>query len=165
MPPRKYSFFWGLTTALSLVTHRYYNFNGVLPGYETGGGPRAANIDPDKAAFSTGPLDEEAYAPVGMNDHDDEPEFNASPYGGAGAGGRTSPPNDPHDVHAYDIDTSYGGAASIHTSAFDHASEYRSHHTTPIPAAGRLYSPPPTHDDDFDDVPAQFPAADYSRVQ
>ena len=148
---------------LSLVTHRYYNFNGVLPGYETNRGPRTTNIDPDKAAFSTAPIDEEAYAPVGMNDHDDEPEFNASPYGGAAAS--SSAPHDPHDLNAYNMDTSYGGAASVHHQAFEqHPAEYQSR-TSPVPAGSHLYSPPPAHDDDYDDTPAQFPVADYSRVQ
>ena len=155
--------FWGLTTGLSLVTHRYYNFNGVLPGYETNRGPRTTNIDPDKAAFSTAPIDEEAYAPVGMNDHDDEPEFNASPYGGAAAS--SSVPHDPHDLNAYNLDTSYGGAASVHSQVFEHPGEYSSHHSTPAPAGSHLYSPPPVQDDDEYDRPAQFPAADYSRVQ
>lgn len=152
---------------LSLVTHRYYNFNGVLPGYETSRGPRNTNIDPDKAAFSTAGLDEEAYAPVGMNDHDDEPEFNASPYGGlGGAASGSVAPHDPHDMSTYSIDTSYGGAASVHNHAFEPQPEdYLPSRTTPLPI-GHMYSPPPAHDDDdFDDHPAQFPAADYSRVQ
>lgn len=156
---------------LSLVTHRYYNFNGVLPGYETSRGPRNANIDPDKAAFSTAGLDEEAYAPV--HDHDDEPEFNASPYGGLGGLGAASgsvaagPPHDHHDMSVYSADTSYGGAASIHNQAFEpHPDDYLpSRRTSPLPGGGHLYSPSPAHDDDeFDDHPAQFPAADYSRV-
>ncbi|KAK7749497.1 hypothetical protein SLS53_000072 [Cytospora paraplurivora] len=156
--------FWALTTALSLVTHKYYNFNGVLPGYETGRGPRAQNIDPDKAAFSTAPIDEEAYAPVGMSEHgeEDELEFNAGPYGGGGASSFPVP-HDPLDLNGYTVDTSYGGAASVHSSAFDHPGDY-STHTTPVPASGHLYAPPPV-DDDYDDRPAQFPSADYSRVQ
>lgn len=160
--------FWGLTTGLSLVTHRYYTFNGVLPGYETSRGPRNANIDPDKAAFSTAGLDEEAYAPVGMNEQDDEHEFNASPYGGLGGAGASSSvaPHDPHDINAYNMDTSYGGAASVSNHTFEPQPEdYLPSRTSPLPS-GRLYSPSPAHDDDdFDDHPAQFPAADYSRVQ
>lgn len=150
----------------------------MLPGYETSRGPRNANIDPDKAAFSTAGLDEEAYAPVGMNDHDDEPEFNASPYGGlglgpgAGSGGASATgsmsaaPHDPHDMNAYSVDTSYGGAASVHTQAFEpHPDDYLPSRTSPLPGR-HLYSPSPAHDDEdeFDEHPAQFPAADYSRV-
>ncbi|KAG8159928.1 hypothetical protein KVR01_010565 [Diaporthe batatas] len=155
--------FWALSTLLSVATHRYYNFNGVLPGYETSRGPRTNSIDPDKAAFSTAPVDEEAYAPVGMNDQDDEPEFNASPYGGGM--GTSSTRHDAHDINPYTADTSYGGAAAVHNPPFDHHGEYNTH-TSPAPPAGHMYAPPPAGPADYDDDrPVAFPSADYSRVQ
>ena len=131
----------------------------------SGGG----NIDPDKAFFSTGPAphDEEAYAPVGMNDHDHDPHG-----------------TDPHRASiAEDFDTTYGGASQsaysdqgsynrrdsyrIHDNPFDHDSpfdtdaEYNPRHEG---GSGRLYAPPPADDDFVDDRPAQFPAGNYDRV-
>lgn len=156
------SLFWAASTLISVATYRYYNFNGVLPGYETSRGPRTNSIDPDKAAFSTAPIDEEAYAPVGMNDQDDEPEFNASPYGGGM--GTSSTRHDAHDINPYTADTSYGGAAAVHNPPFEHHSEYNTH-TSPAPPGGHMYAPPPPAADDFDDRPVAFPSADYSRVQ
>lgn len=156
------SLFWALSTLISVATYRYYNFNGVLPGYETSRGPRTNSIDPDKAAFSTAPVDEEAYAPVGMNDQDDEPEFNASPYGGGM--GTSSTRHDGHDINPYTADTSYGGAAAVHNPPFEHHGEFNTH-TSPAPPAGHMYAPPPAPADYDDDRPVAFPSADYSRVQ
>lgn len=129
------------------------------------GNTRTQNIDPDKAAFSTAPHDEEAYAPVGMGDadHDHEQEFNASPYGGA--------PHDPHDPNAYNVpapygeDTSYGGAGATHDNGAyeDHGAYNHPHGTSPAPS--RLYAPPPAAADDYDENrPVTFPDADYSRT-
>lgn len=136
----------------------------MLPGYESlRGRTTVNNIDPDKAAFSTAPVDEEGhYAPVGMND--DEPEFNASPYGGAAAAGHESStmPHDPYGHDAYNVDTSYGGAApgvgSMGSRYGDHG-EYSSH--TPGP---QLYSPPAVHDAHDDSSSAHFPSANYDRI-
>ncbi|KAJ2968642.1 hypothetical protein NUW58_g10180 [Xylaria curta] len=52
---------WIFTTLISTYTLRYYQQNGDLPGYEKLGAGQ--NIDPDKAAFSMAPHDEEAYTP------------------------------------------------------------------------------------------------------
>lgn len=132
---------WACTTFISVATLQYYNTNGMLPGYENIHNRRTHNmnnIDPDKAAFSTGPVDEEGvYAPLGggRNDHDDdddEQEFNAGPYGSGNGNGHGTvsstsayggasamAPNDPHDPnafgahhHQYAVDTSYGGAGA-----------------------------------------------------
>lgn len=148
------------------------------------------NIDPDKAAFSTAPVDEEGvYAPLGgRNDHDhddEELEFNAgpygghhaggsmsSPYGGAGGAGDSSMPNDPDAFGQHHVDTSYGGAAAASAagsmgSRYDHdgvgASAYEPHGHSTSPA-GRLYTPPPAHDHTDYDAPAQFPAGNYDNI-
>jgi hypothetical protein len=93
---------------------------------------------------------------VGMNDQDDEPEFNASPYGGGM--GTSSTRHDAHDMNPYTADTSYGGAAALHNPPYEH-------HTSPAPAAGHMYAPPPAPADYDDNRPVAFPSADYSRVQ
>ncbi|KAH8162122.1 hypothetical protein CIB48_g6123 [Xylaria polymorpha] len=64
------TFFWILSTLISAFTLRFYQQNGDLPGYEKIGSSQ--NIDPDKAAFSMAPHDEEAYAPINMDDHHDD---------------------------------------------------------------------------------------------
>lgn len=66
-----FSLFFCVTTFLSIYTLMYYKWNNRLPGYDNLHA-RNQNIDPDKAAFSLAPHDEEAYAPVNMNDRDDE---------------------------------------------------------------------------------------------
>ncbi|CCC13308.1 hypothetical protein SMACR_06599 [Sordaria macrospora] len=63
--------FFCVTTFLSIYTLMYYKWNNRLPGYDNLHA-RNQNIDPDKAAFSLAPHDEEAYAPVNVNDRDDE---------------------------------------------------------------------------------------------
>lgn len=143
------------------------------------------NIDPDKAAFSTAPVDEEGvYAPLGgRNDHDhdhddEELEFNARPYGGHQAsgsmsspyGGGSSVPNDPDAYGQHHADTSYGGAAAAAStmgSRYDHdgvgASAYEPHGHSPVPTGG-LYTPPPVHEHVDYDSPAQFPVGNYDNI-
>lgn len=164
----------------------------MLPGYDSlhrGRTHTLNNIDPDKAAFSTGPVDEEGvYAPLGggRNDHDhedEELEFNAGPYGShnaagsmsspyGGAAGASSMPHDPDSYGQHHADTSYGGAAAAvgsMGSRYDHdspaagAGAYDSHGHSPAPV-GRLYSPPPAHDQAGYDGPAQFPAGNYDNI-
>lgn len=179
---------WGLSTLISVATLQYYNTNGVLPGYDSvhrGRTHTMNNIDPDKAAFSTAPVDEEGvYAPLGgRNDHDhedEELEFNAGPYGAGHGGSMSSPyggagaaamPNDPHDPDAFAQhhgDTSYGGAGASMGSRYDHdgagaGGAYESHGHSPAPV-GRLYTPPPAHDHDDYNGPAQFPAGNYDNI-
>lgn len=178
---------WGVSTFISVATLQYYNTNGVLPGYDNvhrGRTHTMNNIDPDKAAFSTAPIDEEGvYAPLGgRNDHDhddEELEFNAGPYGGhqasgsmsspygGGMGGASSMPHDPDAYGQHHADTSYGGAAASMGSRYDHdgvgATAYEPHGHSPAPAAG-LYTPPPAHDHADFDGPAQFPAGNYDNI-
>lgn len=181
--PSSPSLLWGLSTLISVVSLKYYNTNGMLPGYDNlsrGRTHTMNSIDPDKAAFSTGPVDEEAYAPLGAgrNDHsdDDEHEFNAGPYGGApvhpgpsaspygggmGAGSMPAHDSDPYGHQ----DTSYGGAASSMGSRYDVGGESYAHvNPTPPPAGTGLYSPPAVHDDDDLHGPVQFPAGNYGNI-
>lgn len=163
---------WALSTLISWATLQYYNTNGVLPGYDNlhrGRTHTLNDIDPDKAAFSTAPADEEAYAPLGgLHDHEDpmEPEFNAGPYHSSGSPSH----HDPDSFGSSHLDTSYGGAAgNSMNSRYD--STYDSHganpayesHTSPGPAGGALYSPPQVHDEEYDG-PAQFPAGNYDNI-
>ncbi|EON97556.1 putative chaperone-binding protein [Phaeoacremonium minimum UCRPA7] len=161
--------FFAGTTFLSVATLRYYDFNGTLPGYEHMG-VKNQNIDPDKAAFSTAPHDDDAYAPVGMHDHDHEPEFNATPYGGAGSsyggGGSaySNAPHDPHDPDAYNM-RPVGGGSPAHENPFDDSTAYQgAGGRLPSGSSSHVYAPPAAHDDYDDDRPAQFPAADYGRI-
>lgn len=133
---------------------QYYKWNGTLPGYENIK-PRAHNIDPDKAAFSMAPHDEEAYAPVGMDDHDIDHHGSSHPdehgyVGGSQAG-------------AYSDHGSYGRGSrySAHDNPFENESDY---HLPQQQAGSSIYAPPSVHDDYDDQRPARFPAADYDRV-
>ncbi|XXG99752.1 hypothetical protein Hte_006093 [Hypoxylon texense] len=166
------------TSAVSVYTLRYYRQTESLPGYENLGTHQ--NIDPDKAAFSMAPHDEEAYAPVQMDDHHDhDHDDDHDTHGGVGGG-----------VGPYDPD-------SFAPSRFDHSSDtaYRPHSTSPAPldnpfdnAAYRTHSASPAHgadpygdpygsassrphvyappvaEDYDDDRPVQFPSANYDRT-
>lgn len=162
-----------------------------MPGYDnlqarnSGRAHTFNNIDPDKAAFSTGPVDEEGmYAPLGgggmrADDDEEEHEFNAGPYHNTNT---SSAPHDPdsfgrHDTayggaaaasstmgSRYDNDGAYGGAgasASASAGAYGGAGATVSHSPTP-PVGGHMYSPPAAHDEY--DQPAQYPAADYDNL-
>jgi hypothetical protein len=159
------------STLISAYTLRYYQQNGDLPGYE-GIGNRQ-NIDPDKAAFSMAPHDEEAYAPVNMDeqhddDHDDAHEFHQNrPYDTDSFGSRP----------IYEAETSYQphhtSSPAPHENPFDNS--YRTHgstspHPSPfadpyaVPSGGpHIYAPPAAEDYD-DGRPVQFPTANYDRT-
>lgn len=164
----------------------------MLPGYDAlhdkqRPGHQINNFDPDKDAFSTGPIDEEAYAPLGGgvhgHDHDsDEPEFNAAPYGGVSS----APHHDPDSfgaqntsyggAGALDDETSYGGGGSglagagsrydMNTAYNSHAA-YESHGPAPAIDVGgphaHLYSPPPAEQDEYGH-PVTFPAGNYDSI-
>lgn len=180
----KNSLLFCATTFLSIYTYKFYEWNGRLPGYDKG--ITNQNIDPDKAAFSTAPHDEEAYSHVPMNDHDDPHDpysssqaasaYDPSQVGGGGGGGS-------HVGSAYD-DTSYaGGRTASHGSGysgatgvqdnpfrqdnnpFDDDHEYGAtpHQSTANLGLGRPYVPPTAEEYD-DAAPVQFPAANYDRV-
>ena len=65
------SLLFAASTLVSGYTLQYHKFHGNLPGYENrrgrGGGE---SIDPDKAAFSMAPHDDEAYERVNMDDNE-----------------------------------------------------------------------------------------------
>ncbi len=171
------SVFWLLSTFVSWYTLRYSNNNGFLPGYESLGNNQQ-NIDPDKAAFSTSmaPHDEEAYAPVNMDEQHDD--FQSSPYNAAdaygGAGGSPAPGG------LFNNDTSYKPQTQTpppQDNPFD--SGYRVNNLTPLndPYADasyggqsgsgsygpKVYAPPAA--DDYDaSGPAHFPQANYDRT-
>ncbi|KAI1180875.1 hypothetical protein F4777DRAFT_527280 [Nemania sp. FL0916] len=163
---------WILSTFISAYTLRYYQQNGDLPGYEKIGNRQ--NIDPDKAAFSMAPHDEEAYAPINMDEHHDDAHddhLNDRPYDpdsyGSSLGSR---PN-------YEAETGYQpqhtASPAPHENPFDNS--YRTHgSTSPQPpnpfndpynnpsGGSHIYAPPAA--DDYDDGrPVQFPSGNYDR--
>ncbi|TRX96265.1 hypothetical protein FHL15_002989 [Xylaria flabelliformis] len=158
-------FFWILSTLISAYTLRFYQQNGDLPGYEKIGSSQ--NIDPDKAAFSMAPHDEEAYAPINMDDHHDDAHDDLSrPYDPDSFGSRP----------VYEAESSYTphhtSSPAPHENPFDNS--YRTHSSVSpqpgpfadpyaAPSGGpKIYAPPA---DDYDDGrPAQFPSANYDRT-
>ncbi|KXX78468.1 hypothetical protein MMYC01_205593 [Madurella mycetomatis] len=156
--------FFGVTTFLSIWTLKYYQWNNRLPGYDRTKLDSSQNIDPDKAAFSLAPHDDEAYAPVNMNDHDHDTDHD-TPYGGArsdysdpyagGAGGARSDYSDPYGPP---------GGSQDAASPFDHDTEY---HSGRVSAAGSRYAAPSAADDFEEDhsQPARFPVANYDRIE
>lgn len=179
--------FWGLSTFISWATLQYFNTNGVLPGYDAIHNKHARthtvdDYDPDKAAFSTGPADEEAYAPLGgggLGHDSDEPEFNAAPYGGrmspSYGGGHEPGLNTGYGGAGAHSDTSYGGGAqelgsvgSRYDMNTAYASQaYESHGPAPGTEMGgphaHLYSPPPAEHDEYGQ-PVTFPAGNYDNI-
>ncbi len=154
-----------MTTFLSIYSVKYYQRNNRLPGYDRTG-PQSQNIDPDKAAFSMAPHDEEAYAPINANDHQDHEEHDGG-YGGAGAQGPYAGPSDPYaTVHSTHSQVSYGGAPQENPfrqeNPFENESEY--HHDSQYGSQLSGYAPPTAQDDYEDHRPAQFPAAPYDRT-
>lgn len=173
--------FWVATTAISVYTLRHYRFHGELPGYDK---QRITNdnIDPDKAAFSMAPHDDEAYAPVQMDDH---PEHHtdvgySGNSGNSGSGPFSDNPYRPSGGYSGqggqddDDPNRYGSLPSRHDVTFDSDTGYNSQNPTmggarqPSPyGEGAQPSPfaPPTVQDDFDDnSPAHFPPANYDRT-
>ncbi|TDZ22347.1 hypothetical protein Cob_v004470 [Colletotrichum orbiculare MAFF 240422] len=150
------------STFVSLYTLKHYQFHKSLPGYDKQKLP-GDNIDPDKAAFSMAPHDDEAYAPVNMDDNAEEHGFNGSynnRYGGGAAsayGANNSSAYGPED----DDPNRYGSLPSRQNAAmFDSETEYNSHQHTASPPTVQPYAAP-AYDDDR---PAQFPAGNYDRT-
>lgn len=157
---------WILSTLVSAYTLRYYQQNGDLPGYEKIG--NSQNIDPDKAAFSMAPHDEEAYAPVNMDDHHDDmnDDLHSRPYDA-----------DSFSSHPiYEAETSYQphhtASPAPHENPFDNS--YRTHSSASpnpgpfadpysAPSGGpKIYAPSATSE--YDDGPVRFPSANYDRT-
>ncbi|KAH7033188.1 uncharacterized protein B0I36DRAFT_105921 [Microdochium trichocladiopsis] len=164
---------WILSTLVSFFTLKYWHANGDLPGYERLDRSNT-NIDPDKAAFSMAPHDEEAYAPISGNDHDDDHHsnvpYNADAYGSVnsntlfdsstsyGGGGAASTHTDPF------ADTSYGGGGA-HSTYSDNSYGGTNPYSGGHQASGSQIYAPPTAEEDYDDGrPAKFPAANYDRT-
>ncbi|KAI5461465.1 hypothetical protein BGZ63DRAFT_424350 [Mariannaea sp. PMI_226] len=144
------------TTFLSGYTLMYYNFHdGSLPGYDNRKVRGGENIDPDKAAFSMAPHDDEAYERVNMDDHEGEGRqgYNDNSYTGSARYGEANPYSS-EDV----VGGQYGSVPQRQNSLFDHDTEY--HSGGP---AGSGYANPPVGTA-YDDQPIQFPAANYDRT-
>ncbi|KAI1329101.1 hypothetical protein F5Y16DRAFT_367437 [Xylariaceae sp. FL0255] len=169
---------WILTTAISVYTLRYYQSNGELPGYDKL--VTRQNIDPDKAAFSSALHDEEAYAPVNMDDHHDDhhdPFSNdhrdESPYGGGGSGAgggmyeTESSYRPQHTTSPGPNENPFGNNYRTHGSPShdpfgDNA--YGEQHNINTGGAGpHIYAPPAAEDYD-ENQPVHFPSADYDRT-
>ncbi|KEY73307.1 hypothetical protein S7711_01426 [Stachybotrys chartarum IBT 7711] len=164
---------FGVTTFISGYTMQYYNFHGTLPGYDArkiGGG--GDNIDPDKAAFSMAPHEEEAYQRVNA----DENEASGSGYGGGGGGGSASAYDTGYgnaNPYSHDDDdpSRYGSLPPRTTNTmFDNDTEYNpgvSQGLYAAPAPSEPYASQVSYggrQSPYDDGPAQFPAGDYDRV-
>ncbi|KAL6878971.1 hypothetical protein J3F83DRAFT_271021 [Trichoderma novae-zelandiae] len=157
---------WIGTAFLSAYTLQYYNFHGSLPGYDSRKIGGSDNIDPDKAAFSMAPHDEEAYERVNMDDHDapgaydDHTTTMNSRYGDSR----------PYNADDFDDPNRYGALPPRTNSnpLFDSETEYHgstlgsdfAKHKTPSPGP---YSG--NHSDTYADGPVQFPSADYDRIE
>ncbi|KAL2119224.1 hypothetical protein VTJ04DRAFT_6184 [Mycothermus thermophilus] len=158
--------FFCATTFISIWTLKYYQWHHRLPGYDRSGPAGNQNIDPDKAAFSLAPHDEEAYAPVNMHDQDD-PHDTATEYGGGGA---RSDYTDPYSRTGAGSTTNYAANASTVSSYHDNPfrrdqpgdmfeTTDTAYHSGSV--GGRYtHSPSPQP---FED--ARFPAAPYERVE
>ncbi|KAI1407017.1 hypothetical protein F5Y13DRAFT_175909 [Hypoxylon sp. FL1857] len=156
---------WVATTAVSVYTLRYYQRTDSLPGYERLG--QNQNIDPDKAAFSMAPHDEEAYAPVQMDDHHDDHDHHEGPYDPDSFGGRFD--NDtsyrPHSTSPAPLDNPFDNAYRSHSHSPAHSDPYGNPYgsTTSRTSRPHIYAPPAAEDYD-DDRPVQFPSANYDRT-
>ncbi|KAJ4306479.1 hypothetical protein N0V88_001282 [Collariella sp. IMI 366227] len=163
-------FFFCVTTFFSIWTLKYYQWNNRLPGYDRAQ-IGSQNIDPDKAAFSMAPHDEEAYAPVNMSDHDDPHHGSSTHYAGAASTmGSRSDYSDPYGPTA----SVAGGGSTVSgyqdnpfrqqqgANPFDDDTEYNSGR---VSAAGQTYGAAPSTADGFGHSDASFPHANYDRIE
>lgn len=141
-----------LSSLVSAYTSQYYKFHGNLPGYDNRKLRSGENIDPDKAAFSMAPHDDEAYERVNMDDH----EAGGSGYGTGERYGHVNP----YSADDYDEPTRYGSAPPRNTGMFDNDTEY-----TGAAAAGSNISYNSRTDAYDGHEPAQFPAGSYDRIE
>lgn len=143
------------TTFVSAFTLNYYQNNNVLPGYDNRQIRGGDNIDPDKAAFSMAPHDDEAYERVNMEDN--EPTGN--PYGGYNGSYNSTTrygDNNTNPYNAEDEDPArYGSTPGRTNTLFENDTEYHS--------GGAQYGSNPTSGG-YDDHPAHFPAGNYDRT-
>lgn len=175
---------WIAAALVSFYTYQLWRTDGTLPGYDQQKLPGGSNIDPDKAAFSMAPHDEEAYAPVNMDERDPGAgdEYASGAYGGAPYAGARYDDDLPDRFGAqsarpnplFDSDTSYGGPHNPPGHMTPAADPYAppgriSPAADPYGLPGRM-SPAadpyaaPSGRNPFEDEPAQFPAGNYDRV-
>ena len=152
-PPSGSSLLFILTSVISGYTLQYYKFNGNLPGYDNRKirGGAGENIDPDKAAFSMAPPDDEAYERVNMDDT--EAAYAGDQYGHA----------NPYSADDYDDPSRYGSLPSRNNGMFDADTEYTST-VGPTTAAASYGGSAAPSSHPYDD-PAHFPAANYDRIE
>lgn len=149
---------FGGSTFMSAYTLTYWRFHGHLPGYDNRklrGGDN--NIDPDKAAFSMAPHDEEAYERVNMDDNDHN-----NPYGDSGRYGHANPYSHNDD----DEPDRYGSLPPRGTGLFNQDTEYSSGGDGgALPPASHAYGGSQIGSQvSYSDGPAKFPHANYDRV-
>ncbi|KAG5981641.1 hypothetical protein E4U55_002726 [Claviceps digitariae] len=153
------------STFLSAHTLTYWKFHGTLPGYDsrklrTGDN----NIDPDKAAFSMAPHDEEAYERVNMDvdDQDHHTNNNSNPYVDSAGYAHANPyihdePDDDHDAGRY------GALPPRRSDLFNQDTEYTSGGAADLPATSHRYSGASSRVS-YSSEPATFPPANYDRI-
>ncbi|KAK0728389.1 hypothetical protein B0T26DRAFT_640112 [Lasiosphaeria miniovina] len=184
--------FFAVTTFLSIWTLKYYQMHNQLPGYERRSLHGHSEIDPDKAAFSMAPHDDEAYAPINVADHDDPHPLRHHPSGSMSGGARSDYAADPYgapspyaapaippaavDPYATAPGVVAGGLGRhpsplqnpfMQDNPFDSDLDYHGSTVSGHSAAvGGRYAAPTAHDTYEDDHgPAQFPNADYERIE
>lgn len=167
--PAAASLLFAASTLVSAYTLQYYKFHGNLPGYDTrrvrgGEGSNISNIDPDKAAFSMAPHDDEAYERVHMDDHDALEPAGAGGYADADRYGRTNPyATAAADDDDNDDPSRYGALPPRTNDLFNVDSEYGS--AAGVPAASMPYGGAAAASHvSYSDEPAKFPAGNYDRV-
>ncbi|CCE28533.1 hypothetical protein E4U22_006099 [Claviceps purpurea] len=145
------------STFVSAYTLTYWKFHGNLPGYDnrklrTGD----SNIDPDKAAFSMAPHDEEAYERINADDHDtSNPYVDPARYGHA----------NPYSHDDGNEPNSYGAVPPQHRSdLFNQDTEYTSGGGVDLPAGSSSHTYAAGARVSYSDEPAKFPSGRYDRV-
>jgi hypothetical protein len=145
---------------------QYHKFHGNLPGYDNRKIRSGENIDPDKAAFSMAPHDDEAYERVNMDDAEVGYGANSSLGGNASGTGndRYNSNANPYSADDYDNPDRYGtgsnvgGAPGRNQTMFDDETEYSSGGAPPPRYGGSQVS-------SNYDSPAQFPSGAYDRIE
>lgn len=151
------------TTFLSAYTLTYSNFHGNLPGYDSRKIRNGDNssIDPDKAAFSMAPHDDD-YERVNMTDHD--ATGGSTAYGGAGGynDNSYSSGGNPYSADDFDDPNRYGSLPPRNNNAmFDSDLEYNSGAAAQPPRQSSPYGG--AQSDPYNDT-VQFPSGNYDRT-
>ncbi|KOS21285.1 hypothetical protein ESCO_006702 [Escovopsis weberi] len=108
---------WAGSSLVSAYTMQYASFHNTLPGYDSRKIGSERDIDPDKAAFSMAPHDEEAYERVHMDDHDHDHDRDTDlGHPAASAAGRYDDDHD-DDHGRHHLHASAGGPSSRYGSA------------------------------------------------